>query len=236
MLVPKHLERSTYIIFAIIALALLQWQWRPIPDVIWNVEDPTLRLILQWISFAGWLTVLWATILVGHWKIFGVDQVIDFIAGSGIHQGRTQYARILQGRLANHPEGPLEFCPPPRLFRLHRGVLGDADDDGRPSRLRGRSDDLHHDRNLFPRAKPDRPVGGGVCRIRPNPFEDHSVVRKAALTAAVQSGRRTDLKAAPTSMPASDRPPGKPATSRIGRRSRSAAAAMLMSACQRLAL
>ncbi len=77
--VPKHLERATYIIFAIVALALLQWQWRPIPDVIWNVEDPTLRLILQWISFAGWLTVLWATILVGHFKIFGVDQVIDFL-------------------------------------------------------------------------------------------------------------------------------------------------------------
>ena len=155
---------------------------RPIPDVIWNVEDPTLRLILQWISFGGWLTVLWATILVGHWKIFGVDQVIDFLED-------REYTKLAHNTPEYYkvgwpiPKGALVFCPPPRLLRLHRGILGDADDDGRPSRLRGRPYDLHHDRNLFPRAKPDRPVGRGVCRIRPNPFEDHSVVRKNALTA-----------------------------------------------------
>ncbi|MGY5778526.1 methyltransferase family protein [Rhizobium sp. LEGMi135b] len=78
-IVPKHLERSTYIVVAIAALALLQWQWRPIPNVIWNVEDPFWRPALAWISFGGWLTVLYATILVGHWKVFGVDQVIDFL-------------------------------------------------------------------------------------------------------------------------------------------------------------
>lgn len=77
--VPKHLERTTYIVVAIAALVLLQWQWRPIPYVIWNVDNPTLRLVLALISFGGWLTVLWATILVGHWKIFGVDEVIDFL-------------------------------------------------------------------------------------------------------------------------------------------------------------
>jgi protein-S-isoprenylcysteine O-methyltransferase Ste14 len=77
--VPKHLERSTYIVVAIGAFALLQWQWRPIGQVIWNVDDPRLRLLLQLISFGGWLTVLWATVLVGHWKIFGVDQVIDYL-------------------------------------------------------------------------------------------------------------------------------------------------------------
>ena len=78
-IVPKHLERSTYIVIAIAALALLQWQWRPIPDVLWHVENPLWRQVLGWISFGGWLTVLWATILVGHWKVFGVDQVIDFL-------------------------------------------------------------------------------------------------------------------------------------------------------------
>lgn len=79
--VPKHLERSTYIVVAILALALLQGLWRPIPDVLWHVDDYWLRRLLQLISFGGWVTVLVATIQVGHWKIFGVDQVIDFIAG-----------------------------------------------------------------------------------------------------------------------------------------------------------
>jgi methanethiol S-methyltransferase len=77
--VPKHLERSTYVIVAIIALSLLIWQWRPMPEVIWHGGNPTLRLTLDLISLAGWCTVLWATILVGHWKIFGVAQVMDYI-------------------------------------------------------------------------------------------------------------------------------------------------------------
>jgi protein-S-isoprenylcysteine O-methyltransferase Ste14 len=77
--VPKHLERSTYIIFAICALSLLIWQWRPITTVIWNVDNPVFRVILQLISLGGWITVLVATFLVGHWKIFGVAQVLDYI-------------------------------------------------------------------------------------------------------------------------------------------------------------
>ncbi len=77
--VPKHLERSTYIIFAICALSLLIWQWRPITYALWNVEQPALRVVLQLISLGGWITVLVATFLVGHWKIFGVAQVLDYI-------------------------------------------------------------------------------------------------------------------------------------------------------------
>ena len=77
--VPVHLERGTYIIFAIAALSLLMWQWRPMPAVIWNVETEWLRLSLSALSIAGWMLVLVATFQVGHWKIFGVAQVIDFI-------------------------------------------------------------------------------------------------------------------------------------------------------------
>ena len=77
--VPKHLERSTYIIFAICALSLLIWQWRPITVTIWNVDNPVLRVVLQLISVGGWITVLIATFQVGHWKIFGVTQVLDYI-------------------------------------------------------------------------------------------------------------------------------------------------------------
>jgi methanethiol S-methyltransferase len=77
--VPKHLERGTYIIFAICALSLLIWQWRPITIALWNVENPVLRVVLQLISVGGWITVLVATFQVGHWKIFGVTQMLDYI-------------------------------------------------------------------------------------------------------------------------------------------------------------
>ena len=38
--VPKSVERSTYVLFATALLALLCWQWRPIPAVLWHVGDP----------------------------------------------------------------------------------------------------------------------------------------------------------------------------------------------------
>jgi protein-S-isoprenylcysteine O-methyltransferase Ste14 len=77
--VPPHLERSTYLVCAIAVLALLIWQWRPIPYPLWDVENATLRGVLYVIQFAGWVTLLVATFQVGHWRIFGVTQALDYI-------------------------------------------------------------------------------------------------------------------------------------------------------------
>src|SRR5437764_11305381 len=51
-LVPKPIERSTYVLFSAAALILLYWQWRPIGGTLWSVGQPFagVLLVLFWLG------------------------------------------------------------------------------------------------------------------------------------------------------------------------------------------
>ena len=54
-IVPEPIERSTYVLAATLALALLLWQWRPIAvPVIWTVEGHAAAMVLQALFWLGW--------------------------------------------------------------------------------------------------------------------------------------------------------------------------------------
>ena len=78
--VPRPVERSTYVLAASLALLILIRFWQPLPGVIWEVQAPGLALALQVLSGLGWLLVLVSTFLVDHFDLFGLKQVWKYFA------------------------------------------------------------------------------------------------------------------------------------------------------------
>ena len=86
-IVPKPIERSTYVVFASLALILLFWQWRPMTDIIWEVNNVIASSALWALFFLGWGLVLASTFVINHFDLFGLRQVYLYKKGE-------QYAEL----------------------------------------------------------------------------------------------------------------------------------------------
>lgn len=80
-IVPEPVERSTFVLCASLALALLLWQWRPLGGSVWQVDDPAGRATLWTLFGLGWTLVLACTLLIDHLELFGLRQVWNHFVG-----------------------------------------------------------------------------------------------------------------------------------------------------------
>ncbi len=99
--VPKPVERSIYVLLASLCLVLLFWQWRPIPDVVWQVNNPNAAMALMAIEAVGWLIVLTSTFLINHFELFGLHQVVNNLSGKSMPE--MQFRTPLYYKLVRHP-------------------------------------------------------------------------------------------------------------------------------------
>jgi protein-S-isoprenylcysteine O-methyltransferase Ste14 len=100
-LVPKPIERSTYVLFSSVALILLFIFWQPLGGVIWSVEDPAGRFVLRALFAFGWGLVLFSTFLINHFDLFGLRQVWRNLLG--LPEGGLRFATPWPYRVIRHP-------------------------------------------------------------------------------------------------------------------------------------
>lgn len=100
-LVTWYLERSTYVLAATIALALLLWQWRPIPAMVWDLRGTAVGAVLSVTFWVGWAILLLSTFLIDHFELFGLEQVWVYVKGREFH--RPAFRTPLFYQWVRHP-------------------------------------------------------------------------------------------------------------------------------------
>ena len=100
--VPRSVERSVYVLSASAVLALLLWQWRPLPEpTLWQATSGA-AVGLAWTVFAaGFGLVLTSTFLINHFNLFGLQQVwMQFVGRTAEDPG---FRTPLFYKLVRHP-------------------------------------------------------------------------------------------------------------------------------------
>jgi protein-S-isoprenylcysteine O-methyltransferase Ste14 len=80
-LVPKEVERSTYVLTSSITVIAMMALWQPMGGLVWQIDYPVAATIIRAVYFAGWGIMITATYLIDHWELFGVRQVVAYCRG-----------------------------------------------------------------------------------------------------------------------------------------------------------
>ncbi len=83
-IVPAAAERTTYVLAASLALALVFWGWRPVGGTVWSLPGSAAGVV--WALYAaGWVLAVSSTFMISHFDLFGLRQ-------AWLHARGTRYS------------------------------------------------------------------------------------------------------------------------------------------------
>ena len=99
-IIPKRVERSTYVLLSTVALTMICAFWQPMPESVWSLEG-SAATASQLIFWLGWAIVLTSTYLINHFELFGLQQVLAAVRGKALVT--TTFRTPLFYRYVRHP-------------------------------------------------------------------------------------------------------------------------------------
>jgi len=103
-IIPKTIERSTYVLATNLCLILLFWLWIPMKGFVWNFQGIFWTGILWTLFAAGCLIVLISTFLINHFELMGLRQTYYPLVNKEIPP------------IAFSKNGFYQFCRHPMMF------------------------------------------------------------------------------------------------------------------------
>jgi len=79
-LIPAAAERSTYVLCSSLLLMALFAFWQAIGGVVWNFTNPVVHNAINTVFGLGFALVFVATLLINHFDLFGLRQVVLYLA------------------------------------------------------------------------------------------------------------------------------------------------------------
>ena len=80
-MVSAPIERSTYVLASSLAMILLFWGWQPVDGVVYSIDTEIGRTLMTVIFGCGVALVLYSTLLIDHFDLFGLRQAVLYFRG-----------------------------------------------------------------------------------------------------------------------------------------------------------
>jgi protein-S-isoprenylcysteine O-methyltransferase Ste14 len=100
-IIPKSVERSTYILMTNAALILIFLFWQPMPAKVWDASNTFTGTALSILFWIGWFIVLTSTFMIDHFSLLGLKQVHAHLKAQVAPE--TKFLKIGFYRLVRHP-------------------------------------------------------------------------------------------------------------------------------------